>query len=152
MQAEQRNGEALCIRGTLKSTPEAVTASLRKIRAHLEDCPTLSQLDGTWEIVVAEVLNNIVEHAYAGDPQGDISLELDFAPSALCANFRDAGNAMPGNVAPAGKAADLDVPTEDMPEGGFGWHLIRMLTRELEYERVEDRNHLTIEMDLARQE
>ena len=40
---------------------------------------------------------------------------------------------------------------EELPEGGFGWDLIRQLTTGLAYARVEGRNELTFRMRRAAQ-
>lgn len=64
------------------SDPLAVREALRRLAA----CPPLCLLDddmrGTAEIVLAEALNNVVEHAYAGR-RGKIELWLRLLPGAL---------------------------------------------------------------------
>ena len=54
----------------------------------------------------------------------------------------------PGGEPPAGQAPDPD----DLPEGGFGWHLIRSLSKDLEYHREGDRNFLTFRLDMRQSE
>ena len=93
------------------------------------------------EIVLAEVMNNVVEHAYA-QRQGDITLEIDPNPSGLVCQIRDSGAPMPGLALPQGQFQALD-RIDDLPEGGFGWFLIRSLTRDLTYHRHEGGNHLS---------
>ena len=92
---------------------------------------------GTAEIVLAEVLNNIVEHAYARFP-GTIRLRLSLGQGVLVCCVEDDGVAMPSGQAPSGTPTD---PT-DLPEGGFGWHLIRTLSTDLVYERDGPMNRL----------
>ncbi|EBA08206.1 anti-sigma B factor, putative [Sagittula stellata E-37] len=149
MNAELRDGGTLVIQGVLGNTPQAVTLALHQVRAHLDRRPPFSDLDLSWEIVVAEVLNNIVEHAYADGCAGTISLHLTFRPDSLRAEFRDTGVAMPGHTPPKGMAANLDVPIADLPEGGFGWHLIRTLVTDLDYSCTEGTNRLALEMLLS---
>jgi serine/threonine-protein kinase RsbW len=93
---------------------------------------------GTVEIVLAEVLNNIVEHAYA-EGTGPIRLGLDPVPQGTRWSVEDEGLPMPGGALPAG---NLPAPT-DLSEGGFGWHLIRSLTQDLAYQRIGRVNRLT---------
>jgi serine/threonine-protein kinase RsbW len=92
---------------------------------------------GTAEIVLAEVLNNIVEHAYASFP-GKIRLHLSLGQGVLVCRVEDDGVAMPTGAAPNGRLSDPN----DLPEGGFGWHLIRTLSTDLVYERDGPMNRL----------
>ncbi len=97
-----------------------------------------------FELVLAEVLNNIVEHALAGQPDGRIDIDISAAaPSGLTCCIRDNGRAMPGGVLPSGDLPDICVDLRDMPEGGFGWHLIRSLTSDLTYRRSAGGNALS---------
>ena len=113
-------------------------------------CPPLARLTGdsrgTVEIALAEVLNNIAEHAYAEFP-GKIEISVTGHETFLFVRLVDSGLAMPGGELPGGK---LSAATEvqDLPEGGFGWSLIRSLTRELTYLREGDHNRLSFCVDV----
>lgn len=102
---------------------------------------------GTIEMVLAEVMNNIVEHAYANDPDGMIELEILPTDNGLKCILRDDGQPMPDGNVPMGCLPSQNVgPTsvvDDLPEGGFGWFLIRDLTRDLQYTRHDEKNILT---------
>ena len=100
---------------------------------------------GTAEIVLAEALNNIVEHAYARHA-GEIVITLLLHQNALICRIIDTGLPMPNDALPAGHLAQF-APTDDLPEGGFGWFLIRTLSRDLDYRRVNGRNHLSFCLD-----
>jgi serine/threonine-protein kinase RsbW len=89
------------------------------------------------------VLNNVVEHAYAEHGRGVVEVEVELTSAALLFRVRDDGRPMPEGEAPAGEARDLEVGTDDLPEGGFGWFLIRELTEGLCYRRIGNRNELT---------
>ncbi|NJS38505.1 MAG: ATP-binding protein [Rhodobacteraceae bacterium] len=140
----------------LASDPLAVRTGLAKIAA----AQPLSQLTadqrGTVEVVLAEVLNNVAKHAYAGGP-GQISVSLRLLGAGLACQITDSGVAMPGNQLPAGglpgRGADpassyADHSLSDLPEGGFGWHLIRQLTEGLHYARVGGQNKLSFTIPL----
>lgn len=92
------------------------------------------------EIVLAEVLNNIVEHAYGGDC-GQIQISVTRKAGFLEICIIDAGRPMPGLKLPKGELVPL-FDGQDPPEGGFGWFLIRTLTQDLQYQRVRDQNIL----------
>lgn len=93
------------------------------------------------QIVLAEVLNNVVEHAYV-QHEGQIDLALQVTDGRLVCDIRDSGLAMPGLSLPDGRLASYGA-VADLPEGGFGWFLIRSLTQDLRYERASGQNHLT---------
>ncbi|VDC26110.1 ATP-binding protein [Pseudogemmobacter humi] len=97
---------------------------------------------GRAEILLAEVLNNIAEHACCGSGAG-IRLLLRLEPARLCLVVEDDGVAMPSGALPAGELPDA----ASLPEGGFGWFLIRSLAREISYLRDGKTNRLGIVMD-----
>ena len=99
---------------------------------------------GMVELVLAEVLNNVVEHAYAGG-HGKIELTIQLTSTDLSCAIVDEGDPMPDGTLPAG---DLDAAfaTDGLPEGGFGWHLIRSLSQDLRYDRYKGRNHLSFRL------
>ncbi|MBS0563903.1 MAG: ATP-binding protein [Proteobacteria bacterium] len=119
---------------------------------------------GALELVLAEVLNNVVEHAYAHRPAGEIRLSLWRAPARLHCLVEDLGRALPGLSPP-----DDDLPGDgtpdrcppddcartcacrvrDLAEGGWGWSLIRALTEDLGYERTGKANRLRFAVPLA---
>jgi serine/threonine-protein kinase RsbW len=124
----------------LAATPLAVRDALRRLLAAAPLCGLTQQDRSTAEIVLAEVLNNIVEHGYAGRP-GDIAVTLIPGPGVIRVEVADDGAPMPGGTLPEGEPHDL-TGNDPLPEGGFGWYLIRVLTCGLEYRRVAGRNLL----------
>jgi serine/threonine-protein kinase RsbW len=96
---------------------------------------------GTAEIVLAEVLNNIVEHAYS-EQKGSISIALCDLGAGVEVVVTDQGRAFPQEQLPQGKLPPIDT-TADLPEGGFGWYLIRTLVKDLTYRRLQSTNHLS---------
>lgn len=92
------------------------------------------------EIVVAEVLNNIVKHAHNKSEQGWFELQCTAQHDGLQIVCRDNGIPMPGGAAPGGVLPNVDGFIEELPEGGWGWSLVRTLSRDLKYMRVKDTN------------
>lgn len=103
---------------------------------------------GGVEIALAEVVNNIVEHAYAGLEPGCIRLNAVFEDKQLKLRIEDQGHPLPGGELPEGRPADVSVALGDLPEGGFGWFMIRTLTREITYLREDGQNRLFLSFDL----
>jgi len=127
----------------IASDPFAVRAALGQILDDPCMADLRSDLRARTEIVLAEVLNNVVEHAYADGP-GEIILHLRCVQGGVICRIRDFGRAMPGLALPRGAAIGPD-PVE-LPEGGFGWHLIRCLTEDLQYCRRDSRNELSFRL------
>lgn len=120
----------------------AVRAVLVDVITDLKVLGLTGEEYGTIELVLAEVMNNIVEHAYADHSGGMIELEIMPKPDGLHCKLVDDGHAMPGESAPSGMLASIECEIADLPEGGFGWFLIRDLTRDLQYVRENGKNIL----------
>ena len=94
------------------------------------------------DIVLGEALNNIVEHAYPDGKSGDIKLQYTVDAGFHTIAITDNGLAMPDLTPPEGAAKPDDCAFEELPEGGFGWFMIRALTQNLSYQRHEGTNRL----------
>jgi serine/threonine-protein kinase RsbW len=127
-------GDPLAVRTALKSLFDTIL--LRSLTADDR---------GAAEIVLAEALNNIVEHAYS-TTHGDIDITLQLRHNELICTIVDTGRPMPDHQLPKGDLAPLGA-IEDLPEGGFGWHVIRTLSKDLHYRRENGRNQLSFRMD-----
>ena len=131
----------------LQSTPLAVRRALSGLfRDDRLRCLQDHQR-GTAELLLAEVLNNVVEHAYANGT-GDIEVSVALCGRRLMFRVVDHGAELPGHVLPQGQLKEYG-PHSDLPEGGFGWHMIRALAKDVEYRRRDGCNHLSFRLDLA---
>lgn len=130
----------LSIRTT--ASEEAVRDMTEALRSALEDLGTEADLCGSITIVVAEALNNVVEHAYAGQPPGPIKLTATQSPEEIQISLRDTGCSLPNGTLPVTRLPDVSGPLQTLPEGGFGWYLIRDLTSRLTYRRESGENRL----------
>lgn len=90
-------------------------------------------------LVLAEALNNVVEHGYHGD-RGWIGLRPVPGRAGLEWRIIDSGRPAPD------LAQRRDVMPDGMAEGGFGWPLIRALTDEVRLSRRRGWNVLTLRM------
>ena len=104
----------------------------------------------TFRLCIAEALNNIVEHAYGGAEGRPIYADVRFGENLYEVLLIDEGTPMPGGDAPEGQAAMIDTEDfENLPEGGFGWMLIRTQMDKVEYERREGCNVLRLEKQIV---
>jgi len=132
----------------LAASPAGIRVGLIEIRMHLRETGLSDCRCGTTEIVLAEALNNIAEHAYGDCGVGDIAVAITLDDVGILIEFTDSGAPLPGLSPPAGNPPVLDAPSGDLPEGGYGWFLIRKLTTKLAYTRQNGQNFLRLRMNL----
>ncbi|MEM1073797.1 MAG: ATP-binding protein [Pseudomonadota bacterium] len=129
------------------SGQSAVRDALSQLLEALQPLQLDIEEAGTIEIVLAEVLNNILEHAYPPtEPEGPIHINCAHSKDGLLLHIKDSGSAMPEGKLPLGSLASLDVELDDMPEGGFGWFMIKSLAKDVSYRRVGAENHLNLRL------
>lgn len=120
-----------------------VEDDLIKVGIHKEDIGSVS-------IVLAEVLNNVIEHAFSDKKGEDITLIVRQRSKSLLVEIRDKGRPMPKGRAPMGNHPMSEPDRFDtMPEGGYGWFLIRELVQDLVYDRQNDENILFFRYKLS---
>ncbi len=105
---------------------------------------------GDVRIALAEAINNVVEHAYAGTAPANVQVNCRLHRDRLDILVSDTGNPMPDCHPPSGMPAQIGSVIQELPEGGFGWFLIRQLTSEIRYERRNGCNHLSLRFDLPK--
>lgn len=133
-------------RADLAATPQAVRETLLGLRRAWR---TRGIAPALWEVaeqVLAEALNNVVEHANDGQTGGTIRLCTTLTGGALRCEIRDDGAPIPGGRLPAGNLANHGKAVEDLPEGGFGWYMIRTLATGLGYKRQNAWNTLVFQV------
>lgn len=107
---------------------------------------------GTFELILAEVLNNIVEHSYQESGEGTVTLSIVQDRRGLSCSISDDGVPLPADCLRKALPDDPARPRPgDLPEGGFGWFLIRDLAEELGYRREAGRNLLAFRLPLCAQ-
>ncbi|MFD2739706.1 ATP-binding protein [Sulfitobacter aestuarii] len=133
----------------VRSHPRAVRHAVEtlSIRLAAEGLPDAAI--SAVELVLAEAMNNIVEHAYPRGGRQAIRLRCLAGSDALELRLTDTGRPFPAGRIPLGLAPGLDVATCDLPEGGFGWFLIHSLTSGLRYSRAGGENRLDMTFDVA---
>lgn len=116
-----------------------VRRTLRALRDWLDERPAAGTDPALAELVLAEVLNNVVEHACAEAPGRIVAVELWSGTAGLHCRVTDDGRPMPGTRPPANPLPE----PHSLPEGGFGWPLIHQLTEDLHYSRARGVNVLS---------
>lgn len=145
--AARAPGVRLEVRILFPSDPLAVRSALATVLKGLSYLELSEDVFGTLELVLAEAMNNVVEHAHGDSGGGAIEVAVSHQGGALTCELIDDGIPMPDGDPPAPEGVVLPDEIDDMPEGGFGWLLIRELACDLDYARSEGRNRLTFRLD-----
>lgn len=135
---------------TLAPTLPEVRNTLGKLRRALVALGTPDTGLDIAELVLAEILTNIVKHAYAGREADEISIEATARGPSVDFKICDHGHPMPDGQLPAARHIEAVTTIEDLPEGGFGWLIIRHHAQDLIYHRSGDRNQLSFRLGLGR--
>ncbi len=127
---------------------EAVRDTLTTLIGYMKaELPHQCALLPDAEVVLAEILNNVVKHGYGHGLTGSADISITLGGGELQIEVTDRGIALPDLRLPEGSLQCLS-PAEaslaDLPEGGFGWALIRMLAKQITYQRVGDENKLMV--------
>lgn len=135
---------------SLNSGNSATREALAQVLERLSPLDLDPEELSTVELVLAEALNNIVEHAYPEDgPGGPIKIACERHSDGLHFALLDHGLAMPNDHVPLGEIAEFSEEIADLPEGGFGWFLIRDLAKDIAYQREADQNQLSLRIAVA---
>jgi len=126
--------------------PAAVRTALAAVADALDDRIDRRHARLTVELVLAEVLNNILEHACTDRADHRIGLDLWIRRDRVCCVVFDDGRAMPQGAPPR----PTPLRPHALPERGFGWRLIRGLTSEFGYLRVAGCNVLILHLPLPK--
>lgn len=98
------------------------------------------------QIVLAEALNNVIEHGFSHDLTGNIDVRLEQYQKNVTLIIVDNGKP----YLPPGAASNpliAATKTNDLPEGGFGWFLIQEITNSYDYVRRDQKNQLKLQFD-----
>ncbi|MEM7668076.1 MAG: ATP-binding protein [Pseudomonadota bacterium] len=128
---------------------DAIAGALAHLICHLPpdltDDDEPAALSYRVEQAGAEVLNNIVEHAYKGSPDGEIQAAIWLAQGSFFLVTRDRGRPF-APVPPITSARDESpVDLELLPDRGFGWPIIRGSADDIAYDRIDGWNVLILE-------
>ena len=140
-------GNRNCLDLSFAATEAEASAGIAKLSKGLEAHGLPTQKASDVKIALAEAINNVVEHAYAGITPAKVKVHCRLHRNWLDILITDTGNPMPGFRVPDSVPPPLGSSREELPEGGFGWFLIHKLTSEIRYERRHGCNQLSLRFD-----
>ena len=99
--------------------------------------PTVMSLN----LALEEAVTNVILYAYPDGTDGLVDIEATVRDDSLEFVISDSGKPFDPTAAPE---ADVTLGFEEREIGGLGIHLVRQIMDEVIYERVEDKNVLTL--------
>ena len=90
-------------------------------------------------LVIEELVSNIVRYGFDDAAPHRIEVDIRSEPRRVAVTIEDTGRAFDPNAAPP---PPLDQPLEERRLGGLGIFLVKKLTSELAYTRVDNRNRV----------
>ncbi|WP_170774781.1 ATP-binding protein [Ruegeria lacuscaerulensis] len=136
-----------CLDLQFSATASDASAGIAQLSACLKAQGLPAHKAGDVKIALAEAINNVVEHAYAGVTPAQVKVRCRLNQDWLEILISDTGNPLPGFRVPEGMPAALGSSRDELPEGGFGWFLIHELTSDIRYERSNGCNWLSLRFD-----
>ncbi|MDG1739221.1 MAG: ATP-binding protein [Paracoccaceae bacterium] len=100
------------------------------------------------QVVMAEVLNNIVEHGKLG-PEQRIRSSVSVLPDGIECSVIDEAPVYRALVEPADSSSLTCEASIQLAEGGYGVFLIQSLAKDIRYIEVEQGNHLEFRIPLT---
>jgi len=142
--------EETCLELSFPATEVEASGSIARLCAGLADQGLPTHKADDVKIALAEAINNVVEHAYAGIAPAQVQVTCRLELERLDILISDTGKPLPGLRPPDGTPARIGTVLEELPEGGFGWFLIHQLTSDVHYERHKGCNRLSLRFDFAK--
>lgn len=137
---ENGDGQQGWVERSFRATVEESLAARAWVAEHARSTGLSAERLMELELAVEEALVNVCSHAHpSGD--GELLVRVLTGDELVTVVIEDDGP--PFNPLQA-EEPDLSVPLEERPIGGLGIYLIRQATSELQYERKNGRNCLTL--------
>lgn len=96
-------------------------------------------------IALDEIVTNILKYAYAGGESRGFTIHCEIHNGSLRTTIEDEGVPFDPLASPE---PDLTVPLASRKVGGLGVHFVKSLMNTVAYERVGNRNRVTLTQDL----
>lgn len=127
----------------VRATYEDIRQPCERLRANLDQAGISEEVASLCELSLQELLANLVDHAYEGDPNRQITVRMAGSQKQIFLQTEDTG--VPANL----KMDEVHMPEpEDLAEGGYGMAIIRSLMDEVRYDSTQGKNIWTLVKNL----
>ncbi len=129
----------------IRPTPQEARAAVQAVAAWLAAHGVHQDDIGSVQIALAEAVNNVVEHGACSSRDHIRVTARIRCRRGVIIEICDSGRGLPNGETPQGHFVPPAGSAADLPEGGYGWHLIKELTARVQYRRRENCNTLVLE-------
>jgi len=120
---------------------EALADIAKEVFDWLAGMPLSSRAKYSTGLAIEEMVTNAIKYAYDDDQEHIISIHILIDLSHLKLVFEDDGHPFDPTQRPA---PDIESIVESQQAGGLGIELVRRMSEKMTYERVGDRNRITL--------
>jgi serine/threonine-protein kinase RsbW len=136
-----------------KLTVDSKLENLSVISQFLEDTMRQCQIDTpknlhAFTLSVDEACTNVIEHAYAYKTDGQITVACILTDEKFAVTIEDNGAPFDPTTIPE---PDVNQGLEGRRAGGLGIYFMKKLIDEVKYNRVDDKNLLTLTMNIKKE-
>ena len=110
-----------------------------------EELDFTPELNFNLNLVLEEAVSNVILYAYGKEEQKEISLVAQSCDNNLVFVLTDSGTEFDPTKVPD---ADITLSAEEREIGGLGIFLIRQIMNTVEYQRIDEKNVLTMRKQL----
>ena len=93
-------------------------------------------------LLIEELFTNTVVHGHRGESDEPVRVALETAPGGIALTYED--TAPPHDPFAAVQRPDDATDVDDRPVGGLGVLLVATLARDVEYRRIDGKNHIRL--------
>ena len=121
------------------------------MRNDIQQIPTLAEwidslnlpeaINMSINLALEEIVSNVMLYAYPDTQSGRVLVEAEKFADRIVFTISDSGVAFDPTEQPE---PDLSLSVEERPIGGLGIHLVRQIMDEIQYERRQNKNQLTL--------
>lgn len=121
------------------------------MRNDIKQIPTLAEwidtldipqeLNMTINLALEEIVSNVMLYAYPQGTSESVEVKAKRNTRSIIFTITDSGKPFDPTKA---EDPDITLPTEQRPIGGLGIHLVRQIMDEIKYQRINDKNILTL--------
>jgi len=120
---------------------EALADVAKEVFDWLADMPLSSRAKYSTGLAIEEMVTNAIKYAYDDDAEHLILIRILVDHSHLKIVFEDDGHAFDPTQRPS---PDIEDIIESQQSGGLGIELVRRMCDKMVYERIGDRNRITL--------
>ncbi len=120
---------------------EALAAVSKEVFTWLADLPLSARAKYSTGLAVEEMVTNMIQYGFDDNREHIIHIDITYTNDHMILVFEDDGHEFDPTLHPA---PDIERIVESRRAGGLGIALVRRMCAKMEYERIGNRNRLTL--------